>query len=347
MQLSYDQISEIVQNSQNAIEDNENYQLLLRGSLYPLWEERVNKQASFCLCISDEDLRIIDFSKVTLNLSAVNAAVLSNNIIRINSEGQIVEKRYQESDTTRDAKSYLTELSKDYYVFFFGEDGITRYANGCVLEDNNIFYTRNDRMRYMQKKDISHIEEVICEYRDSYLTQQVNYTAFLADNPTIRQVDGSKANVKRNILKNKPEHFMRDQLRQYLTDHMQYTFTIEPELGQSKRELDIYFDVKGELYFIEIKWLGQSINDQGTGYTEPYGLPRAKAGVIQSLEYIEELVNTSETSLRCGYLAVYDCRDRKTTIDTTDFSFVKPELQKYIQLFSFLPIITVQKTHPA
>ena len=347
MQWSYDQISEIVQKSQNAIEDDENYQLLLRGSLYPFWEERVNKQASFWLYISDEDLKKIDFPKMNQNLPAVNVAILSNNSIRINFEGQIVEKRYQDNDTTSDAKSYLRELSKDYYVFFFGEDGITRYANGRVLEDNNIFYTRNDRMRYMQKKDISHIEEVICEYRDSYLTQQVNYMGFLADNPTIRQIDGSEADVERNILKNKPEHFMRDQLRQYLTEHMQYTFTIEPELGQSKRELDIYFDVKGELYFIEIKWLGKAINDQGTGYTKPYGPARAKEGVVQSLEYIKELTSTSETSLRCGYLAVYDCRDRKTTIDTTDFSFVQPELQPYIQMFSFLPIITVQKTHPA
>ena len=347
MQFTFDQISKIIEISQNEIEDNENYQLLLKGSLYPFWNERVNKQTCFCLYISDNDLQNMDFPKVSQNLTAVNVAVLSNNTIRIGSEGQILEKQYQENATTKDAKSFLSELSKDYYVFFFGEDGITSYANGRVLEDNNIFYSRSDRMKYLQKKDISRIEEVICEYRDSYLTQQVNYMAFLADNSTIRQVNGGQANIAQNILKNKPEHYMRDQLRQYLTDHMQYTFTIEPELGQSKRELDIYFDVKGELYFIEIKWLGKSINDAGNGFSQSYGPARAKDGVIQSLEYIEELTNTSETCLRCGYLAVYDCRDRKTAIDTTDFSFVKPELQKYVQLFSFLPIITVQKTHPA
>jgi len=45
---------------------------------------------------------------------------------------------------------------------------------------------------------------------------------------------------QRNILKNRPEQFMRDQLCQYLTENMRYTFTTEPELGQTKKELDIY-----------------------------------------------------------------------------------------------------------
>lgn len=347
MQWTFDQISKIVETSQNEIEENEKYQLLLKGSLYPLWDARINKQSCFCLYISDEDLNTIDFPKMSQNLPEVNTVALSNNLIRVDSIGQIVDKQYKENTTTKDAKDFMIELSKSYYVFFFGEEGITRYANGRALEDKNIFYTHRDRMRYMQKKDISHIEEVINEYTNSYLTQQVNYMSFLADNSTIRQAKNDDKYVRQNILRNKPEHYMRDQLRQYLTDHMQYTFTIEPELGQSKRELDIYFDVNGELYFIEIKWLGKSINDRGDDFSTSYGLPRVKEGVIQSLEYIEELAKTSETNLRCGYLAIYDCRDKKTPIDTSDRSFVEAKLQPYIQMFSFLPIITVQKTHPA
>lgn len=347
MQFTFEQVTQIIEQSKNEIEENEKYQLLLKGSLYPFWNERINKQASFCLYISDADLSSMDFSKITQNLLAINTAVLSYNTIRIDSEGKILETRYHENTTTKDTKVFLCELSKEYYVFFFGEDGIDRYANGRALEDNNIFYSHSDRMRYMKKKDISHIDDVIREYANSYLTQQVNYLCFLADNATIRQIKNGHKYINCNILKNKPEHFMRDQLRQYLTDHMQYTFTIEPELGQSKRELDIYFDVKGELYFIEIKWLGKSINDEGSGFSTTYGLPRVQEGVVQSLEYIEELTKTSETNLRCGYLAVYDCRDNKTAIDTTDFSFVPPNLKPYIQILGVLPIINVKKRHPA
>lgn len=200
-------------------------------------------------------------------------------------------------------------------------------------------------MLYNKKKDITHIDEVMDEYTKSFVTQQVNYMAFFADNATLRQIDSKLIN--RNILKNKPEHFMRDQLIIYLTNHMKYTFTREPELGQSKRELDVYFDVCGELFFIEIKWLGVSINDQGTGLSTEYTDSRARSGVTQTLEYIEELMSSTEKGLRHGYLAIYDARDKKKDIDFQGYSFVKEELRKYMQNFSILKVIPLKKTHPA
>ena len=128
---------------------------------------------------------------------------------------------------------------------------------------------------------------------------------------------------------------------------MKYTFTTEPELGQSKRELDIYFDVSGELYFIEVKWLGVSINDQGTGLSTNYTDARAREGVTQTLEYIEELMNTSEKSLRHGYLAVFDARDNKADIDFQNYRFVRKELERYLPYFSVLKVIPLEKRHPA
>ena len=166
-----------------------------------------------------------------------------------------------------------------------------------------------------------------------------------ADNATLRQIDSGY--IKRNILKNRPEQFMRDQLCQYLTENMRYTFTTEPELGQTKKELDIYFDVSGELYFIEIKWLGVSVNNKGTGLSKAYTDSRARKGVIQTLEYIGELLNTSEKSLRHGYLLIYDARDKKKDVDFNEFSFVDSDLKSYLDYFSVLGILPLVKKHPA
>lgn len=228
---------------------------------------------------------------------------------------------------------------------FFGEQGITQFINGRVVDENNIFYSRSDRIKFIEKKDISQINEVMENYARQNITQQVNYMCFFADKATISQIDPQKVN--KNILRNKPEHYMRDHLCNYLTEHMRYTFTIEPELGQSKRELDIYFDVCGELYFIEIKWLGISINDDGSGFSTKYTDSRARDGVIQTLEYIEELMNTSEKSLRQGYLAVYDARDYQPPIDFKDYSFVNDSLKQYLPYFSVLKVIHLNKRHPA
>lgn len=111
--------------------------------------------------------------------------------------------------------------------------------------------------------------------------------------------------------------------------------------------MDIFFDVCGELYFIEIKWLGISINDDGSGFSTKYTDSRARDGVIQTLEYIEELMNTSEKSLRHGYLAVYDARDDQPPIDFKDYSFVNDNLKQYLPYFSVLKVIHLNKRHPA
>lgn len=76
-----------------------------------------------------------------------------------------------------------------------------------------------------------------------------------------------------------------------------------------------------------------------TEYTDS----RARSGVTQTLEYIEELMSSTEKGLRHGYLAIYDARDKKKDIDFQGYSFVKEELRKYMQNFSILKVIPLKK----
>lgn len=344
--FSYEEVSQILEAQKDSIENNRNYQILFKGFLNKIWNEQNNHEILFCLVISPNDVDNLQFDILKDNLDETLKSIAVANLIRINQEGSLVEKKYLEGDTSA-IKQQLVEISLNDYVFFFGEEGITRFFNGRAIEEKNIFYSRQDQMLFNKKKDITQIKEVMDEYARSFVTQQVNYMAFFADNSTLRQINSDPKFIHRNILKNKPEHFMRDQLILYLTEHMKYIFTREPELEQSKRELDVYFDVSGELFFIEIKWLGVSINDQGTGISTEYSDSRARSGVTQTLEYIEELMHSTERGLRHGYLAIYDARDKKKEIDFQNYSFVKKELKKYMQNFSILKIIPLEKNHPA
>lgn len=344
MKLSYEEVSKIIEASKDETENNRNYQMLFKGIFQKFWDERLNKKNYFCIYLKADLIDKMQFENLNNNLPVINQQIATANFIQIDNFGNIIKKEYK-SFRTNEMKNELCYLSLKNLVFFFGEQGITRYINGRSIKDSNIFYSREDRMKYYEKKDISQLDEVIKDYADKVVSQQVHYTYFFADNPSLKQINPTY--VSRNILKNKPEHYMRDHLREYLKSSMRYTFTIEPELGQSKRELDIYFDVKGELYFIEIKWLGVSINDAGTGLSKPYTDYRAREGVTQSLEYIQELLNTTETSLRCGCLAIYDARDKKEKIDFQDYQFVSNELKPYMQYFKLLEVIPLHKRHPA
>ena len=74
---------------------------------------------------------------------------------------------------------------------------------------------------------------------------------------------------------------------------------------------------------------------------------RARAGVTQTLEYLEELMNSSEKGWRHGYLVIYDARDIKKEINFQNYEFVREELRRYKQYFSVLKIISLEKRHPA
>jgi len=344
MEFSYEEVSQIIESSKDKTENNRNYKMLFQGVFQKFWYERINKNVYFCIYLKADLINDMQFEDLNANMNIISQTIGTSNFIQIDNSGNIINHDYKDYRTD-EMKKELCRLSLECLVFFFGEQGITRYINGRSIEDNNIFYSREDRMKYYEKKDISKLDEVIREYADKVVSQQVHYMYFFADNSSLRQINPTF--VSRNILKNKPEHFMRDHLTEYLKKSMRYTFSNEPELGQSKRELDIYFDVKGELYFIEIKWLGISINDMGTGLSKPYTDYRAREGVTQSLKYIKELINTTETSLRCGCLAIFDARDEKEKIDFQGYKFVNNELKQYMQYFKLLDIIPLQKRHPA
>lgn len=343
----YSDVSRFIESFQNKIQSNRNYNMLWKGVCQKIWESRINKRSCFCIYIDANLLELLDFEKINDNLKKIYDKIKISNYIEINNLGE-VEKCENKSLGGKETKEYLSELSKTHFVFFFGEHGITRYINKCACDDSNIFYTTADRLRYLEKKDISQIEQVMKDYAAQCLTQQKDYMVFFADNATLRQINAEDRDfVKRYILKNRPEHYMRDHLRDYLSQHMKYTFNIEVELGQSKKELDIYFEVDGELYLIEIKWLGISINDSGTGISTTYTESRARDGVKQTLEYIEELTNTAEVSLRCGFLVIYDAREEKSHIDFGDYNFIDSRLKTYLQSFAVLPILPINKKHPA
>lgn len=342
--ISNELVDEILAAKQNENKNQAVLENLHRRILDDFWKSQLNKRNLFTISISYEMFDNIQLSVFPDKLKLLNGIIRENNYIQINENCDVIESK-RINGNTQEIKTKLEAESLNKYVFFFGEEGITLFQNGKAIQDNNFFYSQEDRIRFSKKRDISQLETVLDEYSTQYITQQVNYMCVLADNPTLCQIDPEL--VPRNILKNKPEHYMRDQLCQYLTDHMQYNFYVEVELSQSKKRNDIFFDVRGELYFIEIKWIGVSINDKGTGLSTYYGENRVRDGVEQTLEYIKELLNTSEKSLRTGYLLVYDARDDKSEINLQDYEFVNQELKAFLPLFKFLKPIPINKTHSA
>lgn len=342
--LNYAEIKKLINEANDEIQSNKNYRMLWQGEFQRLWESRKNNRILFCIYIKNNILNDIEFDCLANNRAEIEKEIQKSNIIELNNVGEIINFE-NKTLSTLEMKKFLQKLSCEHLVFFFGEDGISRYIHGEPVDDCNIFYSMEDRINYYKKYDISKLDDVISDYASKIVTQQVAYMCFFADNATLNQI--SSQYINRNILKNKPEHYMRDHLCDYLSHKMKYTFSTERQLVQSKRALDIYFEAEGYLYFIEVKWLGVSINENGTSLTKPYGEKRAEDGVIQSLEYVIELINTNEANFRAGCLVIFDARDKKTDINFKEYSFLPESLKDYLSYFRLLPIIPLNKKHPA
>lgn len=343
--FSYIEVSKMLAASKDVVESNENYRLLYKGFFQSFWDSLLSHENYFSILISPCNLEKLNFMNLSDKLNSIKIEYLKeNNYLIIDEYGDVIESTFLELDNDK-MINRLREDSCKYYVFFFGENGITRFLYGNEVETVNPFYTIKERKKYFQRKDISQFKKVLQEYEEDFVSKQVHYMCLFADNSILHQA-GIK-NLGENILKNKPEKFMRDQLCEFLNQNMLYEFFVEGELSHSKKKMDIYFDVSGEFYFIEIKWLGKSINDTGDGISTEYSDPRARDGVSQTLEYIKELKQTRKNGVRCGYLLIYDAREEKKDIDYKGFSFVDAELKPYMDYFECLSPIKITKRHSA
>lgn len=338
---------EVLERYKDEISNHRKYRILFSKTFTDYWKSRINKEIFFTIYFKTNILDDINIKEVNQKIKKIDIILLNNNFVEIDKEGNILHSYYKVFYNQHEIKEELKKLSRVNCVFFFGKNGIDKFVRGESLNDINIFYTQADLKKYSEKHHISELPQVIQEYASKCIPQQCQYISFFAENALLKRIDPNL--IERNILRNKPEKYMRDHLLDYLNEHMQHTFVKETELVHSKRELDIYTeDVDSSLIFIEIKWLGVSVNDTGTDLGKEYKNSRAREGVKQVLEYICELVSTPGANLRCGYLAVFDARDEDIAIDYGDYkTYICKELQPYLQMFGVLPTIPLKKMHPA
>jgi len=287
-----------------------------------LWEERPNKKLTFVLYFDESHIPNLNFDAIKINLaSQIVNRLKTHRIIQVDNEFSIVSSV---ADNINHDSLIAVSRNRNV-VFFFGEEGIDGIVRGEIFPRINVFYDETDRLKYSKNFHISELQECLKEYEKFINTPGVN-EAFFASKKLISRLHPT--NPPMNTLINKPENTLRNNLLLYLNKFTQHDFSKENELN-NKRELDLYAEVDCKKYLIEVKWLGQTINDAETGFTQNTTDVDARKGVTQTLQYIQHLIENMSYNVHCGYLCVFDARDMKKPVNYNDFTFVEPELKPY------------------
>jgi hypothetical protein len=120
---------------------------------------------------------------------------------------------------------------------------------------------------------------------------------------------------RRTFLKNKPEATMRKSLAQYLRGSLRAHELVEVREEQNVDEshpvdVKVTWSLTNRLALIEIKWLGDSVNVEGTAPSTSYRDARACEGAKQLVDYLDENKVRAPQHITRGYLVVFDARRR-------------------------------------
>ena len=285
----------------------------------------------------------------------------NENHIEVDKNFNKLSSHHQIILNTNTARNLYCNLSHQSCIFIIDKDDIYYFVDGIDISES-IFLTPQDKEGYRRLKGINEINELFNEYR-KYLKNRDVYRKFFLVKSHVKSLYqhlyssnsvqvSEKEFIKDNVqlLNNRPEDIFREDLRMFLKSNFKEKLLGKEYILENFKRLDIFFlDEYGELFFIEVKWVGKSIHPQGqrieTEYNENNINPSA---VLQTVGYIKELFETGK-NIKLGYLAVFDARYDDLSSDTVadfDKNRLGTEMQKYYSRFVKVPDFRVKNMNP-
>ena len=271
-------------------------------------------------------------------------------LVELNENLEIIKaENIQLPDKSDDARKVMEGMATDGYVVFYLSKAklVPFFINGKQYGEG-LFYSDEDLRRYEERKPLEEINSVFEEYR-VHLSQRDTYEKFFVTKSHVKLIfrslknpqESEKSFLNRNqqLLRNKPEDIFREDMRLFLQRKLK-DVTLQKEVYlRNERRLDIaIFNYTGtELSFVEVKWVGMSINANNenklTIYDENHICPDA---LNQTLDYVRELSGSKEYgNVKLGYLAVFDARIEQKRDTGTEMSESKAseENRRYFNQF--------------
>ena len=286
---------------------------------------------------------------------------ITNRTVKVNSKLEIIDSNNDPfPEENNDARRYFTLISKDsdLICFLIDPDSTINYFIDGNEYGDGIFYTSSSRKAYEELKTIDKLEEVLEDYRKT-LRIQDTYVKFFIPKSQIKALKTFKGEVdisddkyiqnNKHLLRNKPEECFREDIRNYIKRHMRVVVYRELMMENLDRlDIELLDETGRDLYFLEIKWVGQCINADGNDYGTKYTTSRVNPdAVIQVLGYINQLLEEDQ-NIKIGYLVVFDARKDDSPDTGVDIKTerIPDELKKHLNRYKKVDDFRVVNINP-
>lgn len=310
--------------------------------------------------IDPKEIDLIDLTFEQGVYDAIDGCISSfHNLIRINHDLSSVSYETMGEADSNEVRRICTELSKDFCVFVLSKDPIHYFVEGDDVGEL-LFFTPQDQERFNEKLDISQLVELFDEYR-VHLSKRDTYTKFFVSSSAkkglhkhinaITPIDEKQFLIEyQHLLENKPEDRFREDLRFYLSIRIKGTVDIQKErILENFQRTDIFIrDEFGDLYLIEVKWVGTSIHAQGDRVGTSYGANEINpAAITQTIGYLVELFKHKKR-VKLGYLVVFDARSNgdPDTYQGFDEKVLTEDQKFHFPRFHKINDFIVSNSHP-
>lgn len=351
-------IVSILRKARNVWLENDNYQrfcnLLVSGS------QRYKEGVAVKVIIISEELMPKLDEQVDIDVLFNDRRFVDNTFIQVDEKLNIVgSSNGQVPSNNETAREFLARMSANGSLYFelLPSGVLNRFINGEVIPGSP-FFSADEFAKYMEKKPVNRIAEVIEDYRAT-LSDQNHYGKFFIPKASLRtlhamigQGEEREAFVESHLhwLRPRTEDLFRDDLYEYLRMNVDAIIANKELVVAGDRRIDISAVDKIEkaIYIIEVKWLGQAISPEGVGpgttYSQAHIVPEA---FNQTLDYIRLLTGDGR-DVKKGYLVVFDAR-AGIHAETGDFMSAddySEENRGYIRKFVKVQDIKVKNTRP-
>ncbi|MFN4026253.1 MAG: hypothetical protein ACK4IZ_02270 [Flavobacterium sp.] len=350
--------SQIHIRTDKGIQDTDNFKNLHRSLVSYKLARPIGDFTAVIITKDEINNLINDFSGKLFQQLDSQIGVINNHLL-FDRNLDITSYERREIKENNEARKFYLELSKVTCVFLINPKGVHYFVDGNDIGEA-IFFTSDALKSYNELKDITQIIEIFNDYKQ-HLKHQDNYSKFFVSNsakrslckhlnPTASEDDYKNFLIEHTqLLENKPEHRFREDLRMYLTRNLKANVLGREYIMENFKRLDIYInDDFGELYLIEVKWIGVSIHAKGQVIGTSFDASDINPDAItQSVDYIRQL-NDEGKNIKLGYLAVFDAR--KDNLPDTFIGFDETNLiagsEKYYTRFQKIPDFRVINQHP-